>query len=409
MKRFLAIFLGILTAIGGFVDIGELVAASQAGAGFNLNLAWAVVLSTMGIMIFGEMSGRVASVSHRPVFDVVRERMGPRLGLVNLASSLLVTLMTVAAEIAGVALALQLATSVNYLLWIPVAAFLVWLVIWRMNFKLMENLFGLLGLALVVVSVAVWKLQPDFGQMLRQVARPVIPADQGPAAYWYFAIALFGAGVMPYEVFFFSSGAVEEGWKKTDLLTERANVLVGFPLGAMLSLSIMAAASLVLSPRKIEVTSLYQSALVPALTLGKLGLAVALLGFFACTFGAALETSLSCGYMVAQYFGWEWGKMVKPRTSARFHLVILLCISAGALTVLTTIDPVKLTEFALALSAAALPLTYLPTLIVANDPSYMGDKTNSAFSNFFGMVFLAIAAVISIAAVPLLIITKAGG
>lgn len=101
--------------------------------------------------------------------------------------------------------------------------------------------------------------------------------------------------------------------------------------------------------------------------------------------------------------------MVKPRTSARFHLVILLCISAGALTVLTTIDPVKLTEFALALSAAALPLTYLPTLIVANDPSYMGDKTNSAFSNFFGMVFLAIAAVISIAAVPLLIITKAGG
>jgi hypothetical protein len=32
----------------------------------------------------------------------------------------------------------------------------------------------------------------------------------------------------PYEVFFFSSGGVEEHWDKTDLRIMRANVFVGF-------------------------------------------------------------------------------------------------------------------------------------------------------------------------------------
>ena len=34
----------------------------------------------------------------------------------------------------------------------------------------------------------------------------------------------------PYEVFFFSSGAVEEHWTVKDLGTSRLNVLIGFPL-----------------------------------------------------------------------------------------------------------------------------------------------------------------------------------
>ena len=32
-------------------------------------------------------------------------------------------------------------------------------------------------------------------------------------------------------------------------------------------------------------------------------------------------------------------------------------------------------------SAVALPLTYLPILVVANDPDYMGDKSNGRFAN----------------------------
>jgi Mn2+/Fe2+ NRAMP family transporter len=409
VKKIVEIALGILTAIGGFVDIGELVAGSQVGARFEMNLAWATVLSLLVILVFAEMSGRVAAVSHRPVFDLVRERLGPRFAMINLVASTVITAATVAAEIGGVALTLELATSINYLLWVPVVAVLVWIVIWKVNFEIMENLFGLLGLALVVISIAVWKLGPDWGHVFHQVIHPSKPTTETWGNYFYYGIAMFGAGVMPYEVFFFSSGAVEEKWSRKDLGLARANVFVGFPLGAVITLSIMLAATLVFAPLHIGVDALYQSTLPTTLVLGKWALIVVLIGFFACTFGAALETSLACGYSVAQYFGWQWGKTVKPKDDARFHLVIITTILLATGLVLTTFDPVKITEFVVVLSAAALPLTYLPVLIVANDPQYMGDKVNSRVTNAIAVGFFVILVVVSIATIPLMILTKAGG
>jgi Mn2+/Fe2+ NRAMP family transporter len=360
-------------------------------------------------MIFAEMAGRVACVSHRPVFDLVRDRLGARVALVNLIASFLVTLGTLAAEIGGVALALQLATSVNYLLWIPVVAFVAWLFIWFAKFQTIENAVGLLGLALVVTAVAVWQLHPDWGSVFHQASHPTLPAHESVASYFYYAIALFGAGLMPYEVFFFSSGAIEEGWGKKDLVIARANVLLGFPLGSILTLSLIAGGALVLAPRSIEATQLFQAALPTSLAVGRIGLAFAILGFVACTFGAVVETAFSCGYMLAQYFGWPWGKVVRPRDDSRFQSTLLVCMLVGTLLVLTTIDPVKLTEYVVVFSAAALPLTYFPVLVVANDPEYMGDKTNGRFANAAGFAFLALIVVVSIATVPLLIITKGGG
>jgi hypothetical protein len=96
---------------------------------------------------------------------------------------------------------------------------------------------------------------------------------------------------------------------------------------------------------------------------------------FAATFGAACETGLSVGYSVAQYFGWQWGKYVRPREAARFHVVLLLAAITGVAVLLTTVDPIKVTEYSVVFSAVALPLTYFPILVVANDADYMGRQS----------------------------------
>jgi manganese transport protein len=408
VKRVLEVFLGILTAIGGFVDIGDLVANGLVGARFGLSLAWAVVLGVIGICLFAEMSGRVAAVTGRGTFDLVRERLGVRAGLVNLVASMLVTFLTLAAEIGGVALALELASSVNYLLLVPLVAFLLWIAVWRMKFEHAERLFGLSGLSLVVFAVALWKLGPDWGDLIHQATHPVVPDGEGHPTYWYYAIALFGAAMTPYEVFFFSSGAVEDGWSRKDLMIERVNVYIGFPIGGILSLAIAGSVFLALGPLGAEVDHLDQLALPVALSVGKVGLAFAIVGFVAATFGAALETGLSIGYSLAQYLGWSWGKYKAPVNAARFHATVLASIVLGAMVVLTTIDPIKVTEYSIVFSAAALPLTYFPILVVANDPAYMGEKTNRPFANALATVYLVILTVAALAAVPLMLATKAG-
>lgn len=407
MKRLLGVALGVLTAIGGFVDIGDLVTNAVVGSRFGLSLVWVVLVGVVGICLFANMSGRVAAASGRATFEVIRERLGARAGLANLSASFLINLMTVTAELGGIALSLQLASSVNYLLWIPVAALAVWLVIWRVRFSIMENVTGLLGLTLIAFIVALFLLKPDWGALAGQLV-PVVPEQETVWTYSYYAIALFGAAMTPYEVFFFSSGAVEEGWTVKDLVQERTNVLVGFPLGGLLSVAIAACAAVVLLPAGISVTSLSQVVLPVAEGAGKLGLAIVLVGFVAATFGAALETTLSSGYTLAQFFGWSWGKFRRPAEAARFHLSMIVCLLVGLGVLATGVDPVLVTEYSVVFSAIALPLTYLPILIVANDPQYMHEHVNGRAVNVLGMVYLVIILVASIAAIPLMIVTGAG-
>jgi Mn2+/Fe2+ NRAMP family transporter len=408
VKKLFAVTLGILTAIGGFVDIGDLVTNALVGARFGMRLSWVVVVGVIGICLYADMSGRVVAVSGRPVFDLIRERLGRRTGLVTLVASFLVTLLTLIAEIGGVALAFELASGVSYLLWMPLAALAVWLVVWRVKFSKLETVFGLMGLLLIIFAVALWKLGPDWGQLVHQATNPHPIGHETWATYAYYAIALFGAAMTPYEVFFFSSGGVEEKWTSRDLATERSNVFIGFPLGGLLSLAIAGCAAVLYLPAGIQVETLGQVTLPVAVAFGKLGLAVVLIGVFAATFGAALETSLSCGYTIAQYFGWQWGKFVRPRQASRFHLVMIVCLLLAVLTLLTMVDPVLVTEYSVVFAAMALPLTYLPILIIANDPDYMDEHTNGRVLNFFALIYLGLLLVASIAAIPLMIMTRAG-
>ncbi len=104
-------------------------------------------------------------------------------------------------------------------------------------------------------------------------------------------------------------------------------------------------------------------------------MAFVIVGIVAATFGAALETTLSGGYILAQFLGWTWGKFRRPAEAARFHVVMFVAVVAGAAVLFTGVDPIMVTEYSVVFSAIALPLTYLPILIVANDSQYMGDET----------------------------------
>ena len=220
---------------------------------------------------------------------------------------------------------------------------------------------------------------------------PAPPPDESWATYAFFAIALFGAAMTPYEVFFFSSGAVEEHWTQQgpeDRACERADRVPA--RRAALAAADGHGGDGAGAARHLGRATCRRSVCPSSLALGKVGLAVLLVGVFAATFGAALETALSAGYTVSQYFGWQWGTFVRPKEAPRFHLVVMVSIALGSLLMLTTVDPIKVTEYSIVLAAAALPLTYFPILVVANDPEYMGDQVNGRITNAIATVYLVL-------------------
>ncbi len=405
-KMLLNLALGILAAIGGFVDIGDLVFNTAAGATFGYQLMWVIPIGVLGIIVYSEMSGRVAAVSGKAVFDAVRERTGFTAGLGALIASELVNLLTLAAEIGGVAIALQLLSGLPYRVLLVVAIGGLAIILWAVKLDWVERVFGYGGLCLLVFAVAAVKLGPDW----TKVGNGFIPhlAQNNPWLYLYFAVGLLGSAMTPYEVYFYSSGGVEDRWTPKDLGLNRANAIVGYTLGGTLSLALMIVGAAVFLRHGVTPEHLGTDALGAEEPLGKIGLLLALVGILFAVGGASIDTVFSGAYNLAQFFGWEWGRYRNPAGAPRFALtwIVLLFLALGI--VMTGVDPVMLTEYAVIFSAVALPLTYLPILLVANDREYMGADTNGRLANILGFAYLILIIVIAIAAIPLMIITNVG-
>jgi manganese transport protein len=406
VSKIFGIALGILAAIGGFVDIGDIVFNVAAGATFGYQLLWAVVVGVGGIITYAEMCGRVAAVSEKAVFDVVRERLGFSVGLVALGAAQLVNLLTLAAEIGGVAIVLQLLSGLSYTGLLLLAVLGLGIVLWTMPFGWIERLFGYCGLALLAFVVAAIKLNPDWNA----VAHGFVPST-GSGNHWvyaYFVVGLVGAAMVPYEVYFYSSGAVEERWRPKDLGLNRANAIIGYALGGILSFALMISAGALLLPKGIDPDLLGTVALVAESPLGKIGLILALVGMLFAISGAAIDSAFAGAYNIAQFFGWEWGKYRHNAGAPRFTLAWIAMLALGFAIVVTGVDPILVTELSVIFSVVALPLTYMPILLVANDRAYMGAHANGVLGNVVGIFYLAVVVVIAVAALPLLLLSNMG-
>jgi manganese transport protein len=404
VKKIFQIALGIIAAIGGFVDIGELVFNAQAGAFFQYKLLWAVLVGVVGIVVFAEMTGRVAAVSGRPVFDTVRMRMGLNVALVTLGASLLINLITLAAEVGGVAVVLELLFDVNIATLILLAVMALVLIVYFVPFDGIERIFGYLGCALLVFVAAAVHLKPDW----HHVAHGLVPSWHGSALYAYFVVGVIGAALVPYEVYFYSSGAIEDRWGVKDLNLNRVNAVLGFGLGGLLSMALIIVSAQVFAAPQIEPGYLGTTALGAERAFGETGLLLALLGMMFAVGGAAVECAFSGAYTLAQFAGWEWGKYRGPREAPRFTWAWLAFFALAFVIVQTGVDPVLLTEYAVIFSVVALPLTYLPVLLIARDRTFMGDHVNGRFANLLGWLYFVVILVVAAAAIPLMLITHGG-
>jgi manganese transport protein len=406
----LELTLGIMTAVGGFVDISELVFAAKAGSLFGYALIWVFVLGTVGMSVFGEMSGRVAAIARQPVFSLMRHRLGLKLGLITLIGSLISTLITCAAEVGGMALILNYLTGWPYPLLALLSVAVLMASMWVLPFKWIERTYGLLGLLMIIFAVALVAIHPPWAKVASGLV-PHVPRGLSPKellTFSYFVVAILSAVLFPYESYFYSSGGIEEGWGPKDLLTNRVTCTVGFGLGSLLAISILAASAQLFGPVNVSPEIPGSSALEAATPFGKPGLLLALLGMLFAVAGAAVETCMSNAYAVAQFFGWEWGRHTKPWEAPRFTLAWIAVMLLALLIVLTGVDVMSLVEYAVLFSIIVLPLTYLPLMLLANDRSYMRQYANKWLAKGLGWLFFAIVAAAAIAAIPLYLLTSGG-
>lgn len=402
LKKLTQVALGIVTSVGGFLEIGSITTAAQAGAAFGYQLVWSLLLGTVCVAFLVEMSGRFAACSTCTIPDAMRERFGINFFVIPLVVMLGVSLLVLAAEIGGTAAALELATGIALPVWAIPVALLAWGLLWRATFSVIENGVSLLGLVTIVFVVAAVKAHPDYGAAARGLV-PTLPSTN-KAHYWFVAVSVLGASISPYLYYFYSSGAVEEKWDASYVGVNRAIAAIGMSFGGFLSAAVLVLGAVLFHPFGKDIKDYHDLTQLVTPILGRPGfwLFVASLGI-ACL-GATLEIALALAYLVAQGFGWNWGESLPPKKDARFSVTYTALIAVASLFTLVGLDPLKLTAISMALTAASLPVGVFPFLILMNDESYLGEHTNGRIGNAVVLGISAVAAVLAAVSIPLEVI-----
>lgn len=399
MKKILEVTLGIVTSIGGFLEVGSIATSAQAGAAFGYQLIWAIVLGTIVLSFLVEMSGRLAAMSKHTIPGAVRDRFGYDFYVIPLVLLTLVIFLVLASEIGGAALALQMVTGIDYRWWaIPVMLF-GWLLLWKGPFSIVERWVPLIGLVTVVFLVGALKLGPSWSTL----AAGIVPSrpSQDKAHYWFLAVAIIGATIAPYLMYFYSSGAVEDHWDKSYIAINRVIAVVGMTFGGLLSVAVLVVSAIVFHPAGVKIDQYGQIALMLTGPLGGWGFYLFAASLFMGCLGAMLEIALAVAYMMAQGFGWRWGQNKRPRDVPRFALAYTVLLALASLLIVIGLSPLKLTVLSMALTAATLPIAIVPFIVLMNDKGYAGEHTNGWISNIVVVITIILSAILAVVTIPL--------
>jgi len=399
MKNIGQVALGVITGIGGFLEIGTMATSAEAGAAFRYSLIWSVVLGTICLIFLIEMSGRHAAISKHSLAGAVRERFGFPFVVVPRAAELIVNLLLLGAEIGGVCFAIKLLTGVPIqLIAIPIGI-IIWILIWLGTLDGIEYGTAALGMLAIAFVVAAVKYHPPLHELARGFA-PAMPHHDA-AHYWFLVISIIGANVSPYMLYFYSSGGIEDEWDEKSLGTNRLTAILGMGFGAATAITVIICSAHVFEPLGIRIDHYEQVAFVLVPAFGKWGVPLFAIILGVCCFGAATEVSLASAYSLAQSLGWNWAEDDKPQREARFALTYTVMLFFGGVIMATGIDPLKLTMLTMGLTAVVLPLAIIPFIIIMNDEKYMHEHTNGPIGNTVVVFTIVLTAIVALVTIPL--------
>jgi len=399
VKKVGNLLLGVVTSIGGFVEVGSISTAAQAGADFGFGLLWAIAAAGALLAMLVEMSGRLASVSKQTVAGAVRQRFGFHFQLIPLGAELVTDTLLLAAEIGGVSIALKLVSGVGFQWWVVPVGIVAWLVLWLGSFAVIEDGLGLLGLMTLAFVISAWRLHPPVHSVVRGLV-PTVPGHD-LTHYGFLAVSIVGATISPYLLNFYASGAVEEKWTEPDLWINRTTAYVGMGFGSIVSMGVLVTAAVVLGPEHIEVESYEQAALMFIPVYGRWGVTLFAMALGVGCLGAAVEIALNTGYVLAQAFGWTWGADKKRREAARFSAAFTVVLLAALGVALTGFDPLRLTLVSVALTVVIMPFVVLPFIVLMNDRELVKQHTSGPIGNAVLATLTILGAILALIVIPL--------
>jgi Mn2+/Fe2+ NRAMP family transporter len=371
---------GIIAASAGN-DSGGISTYSAAGARFGYQMLWMIFVMTFSLVIVQEMAARMGAVTGKGFAALIRERFGVRLALFAMVCLLASNAATSVAEFAGIAASLGLFGVSKYIA-VPLMAVVVWTLVTRGNFSVVEKILLVLSAVFLSYIVAGFMARPDWGVVLRAT---VIPQFTWTPAFVSLVIATIGTTIAPWMQFFVQSNMVDKGATVADLKWQRVDVMGGAVSANVVAWFIIMTTGTVLYPQGIQATDAAQAAQALAPLAGSFATVLFAIGLFGASTLAAAVLPLTAAYAICEAFGWEAGVNRSWSEAPAFNGIFTFVIFFGAAVILIpNVNLVGIMIFSQVINGVLLPFLLIFMMVLVNDKRLMGTHTN-------GMIYNAVA------------------
>ncbi len=357
------------------VDAPSVITAGQGGTVSGYALLLPLFALVPVLFLVQEMTARLALATGKGHAELVRVRYGPRWAVVSVAGMAVINFVAYVAEFAGIALGAAILGIPAPVAIVGALALHAGMVLTG-GYSVFERFALALSLALFSFVVLAIVGHPNLAHLVSDL-NPV-PSDV-PHDYFALVVAMAGASIMPWMLFYQQSASVDKQLTREDLKGSRVETLVGALASQALMAAIVIAAAAAMESAPAASASASLSALpegLARLATGGTGWLIAI-GLMGSGLLALVVVSLSAAWGVGELMGWPHSLNLKPSEARKFYAVYFAEVLPAAVVALVSADLVRLCVGAMVFNVVvlALPLAFLVQL--TSDRGLLGDLANS--------------------------------
>jgi len=381
---------------------------SVSGAAFGFAQLWTVFIAFPLMIAVQIMCARLGLVSGQGLAGVLRRRY-PRWVLLGACTLLAVAnTVNIGADLGGMAEAMEMMTGLPSVVWLPLfAGLIVILLVWS-SYRHIARVFKWLTLVLFAYFAAAFMAHPNWSQVFRAT---FVPHIEWTASYIATFVAILGTTISPYLFFWQAAQEVEDerskgrrtirsrrGATDAELQAARTDVLTGMIFAGVVMYFIVLTTGATLHElghRDIETARQAAEALRPLagdaayllFTMGLVG--TGMLGIPALAGSAA--------YAVAEAMHWRGSLDDRPRVAKKFYGVLAASVALGLVLNLLEFNAVKMLFYAAVVNGVLAPPLIVLVTMLTSDKKVMGKRVNSPLLKWLGWATAFVMAAASIA------------
>ncbi len=382
-------------------DAGGIYTYSVAGAHFGYTLLWTLVPITVALVVVQEMVARMGVVTGKGLADLIREEYGFRITFVLMAFLLLADLGNTVAEFAGLASGMGV-FGIHRHFAVPVGAFLVWALVVRGTYRLVERVFLVACVFYVAYIFSGFLAHPDWATALLNTARPTARLDSGSL---YMIIGLVGTTIAPWMQFYLQSAVVEKGIQVKHYGHSRWDVILGCIVTDVVAFFIIVAcAATIYATGHRQIADAGDAALALRPLAGQAASLLFAFGLCNASLFAACILPLATAYYVCEGLGLESGINKPLQKAPAFYALYtgLIVLGAGAVLVLRESMQVPIILLSQVANGVILPFVLIFMLRLCNREDLMGRYRNGRVFNTIAWVTCVVMIVLTL----LLVVTS---